>query len=140
MTEFSGIGSGEPYPPGGYPPPPPYPGYIAPAAGPRNGLGLASLLTGIVALVATVSVLGGLMLGIVAVGTGVSARRRVKRGEATNGGQAMFGILFGIVATVASGLVFAVLIWGLATDQFNENYQHCLGEQNGHAEYCQQYR
>jgi hypothetical protein len=23
---------------------------------------------------------------------------------------------------------------------FNEDYQHCLGEANGHAEYCQQYR
>ena len=63
-----------PYPPapyggGGYPPPPPQPyaGYTPPPTGPRNGLGVASLVIAIVGLLSSFSVAGGVILGIVAV-------------------------------------------------------------------------
>lgn len=125
--------------PGAYgaPPQPYYAGFIPPPTGRRNGLGSGSLVLGLVALVATVTIFGGAVLGIAAAVMGFVARRRVKRGEATDGGLAMAGIVLGIVAAVV-GLFIIWLAFG--TDLFNENYQHCLGEQNGHAEYCQQYR
>ncbi len=133
MTDSSGRPFGEP----AGAPQPYYPGFIPPVTGRRNGLGIGSLVLALVALVATVTIFGGPILGIAATAMGFTARRRVKRGEATGGGVAMAGIVLGIVAVVV-GLFTIWLAFG--TDLFNENYQHCLGERNGHAEYCQQYR
>jgi hypothetical protein len=124
--------------PGAYVPPlQPYPGVMPPPTSRRNGLGTGSLVLALVALVATVTIFGGAILGIAAAAMGLVARRRVKRGEANDGGVAMAGIVLGIVAAV----VGLFIIWvAFGTELFNETYQHCLGEQNGHAEYCQQYR
>lgn len=105
-------GSYEPYEPypgagGGYPG---YPGYpVGPYGGwtpaPRNGYGLTSLVLGIVGSVLSVmcffAVLGA-PLGIAAVVFGIVGRRIAKRGEATNPGQALSGLILGIVATVLS--------------------------------------
>lgn len=96
------------YPPGPYPgayPPPPmpygdyYPG--APVAA-RNGMGVAAVVIGVIALVASCSVAGGLILGITAIILGFLGRTRVKRGEANNGGVALTGIILGAVAVVVS--------------------------------------
>jgi hypothetical protein len=138
MTEFSDAGSGYPYPPGAYPPP--YSGPVPPAASPRNGLGVASLIVGIVAVVTSWTVVGGLALGVVAAIIGLVARGRFKRGEATGGGAALIGTLLGIAAAGLSGVLLAILIVGYATGELNEDYQHCLGEHNGMAQYCSQYR
>jgi hypothetical protein len=104
---------------------------------------VASLVIGIVALV-TSPLCVGVGLGIAAVAMGLAARRRVKRGEAAQGGVALAGIVLGILATVVGlavgAILGAILVFGIATDQFNEVYQHCLGEHNGHTEYCEQYR
>jgi hypothetical protein len=133
MTDPSGRPWGEP----DGPPQPYYPGSTPPPSGHRNGLGTGSLVLALVALATTVTLVGGVVLGITAAVMGFVARGRVKRGEATNGGVAMAGILLGILAAV----VELGLIWlAFGTDLFNEDYQHCLGEANGHAEYCQQYR
>jgi hypothetical protein len=97
--------------PGGYPPPPPrpYPGFAAPPSGPRNGLGIAALVIAIIALVFVWSVFGGIIGGIVAVIIGFVGYGRAKRGEATNGGVAIAGIVLGFVAIIAS-LIF-IPIW-----------------------------
>ncbi|MGV0812696.1 DUF4190 domain-containing protein [Mycolicibacterium boenickei] len=97
--------------PGAYPPPPPYGGYpMQPGPrGPANGLGIAALIVAVIGLVLVWSVVGGLMFGITAVILGFLARGRVQRGEATNGGVAMSGIVLGAIACVLS-LVF-VGIW-----------------------------
>ena len=127
-----------PHPPGGYgTTPQAYPGFTPPPAGRGNGLAAGSLVVGLVALVAALTLFGGAILGIAAVMMGFVARRRVKRGEATGGGVALAGIVVGFIATVASLLI----IWlALGTGLFNEDYQHCLGEHNGMAQYCEQYR
>ena len=94
--------------------PPPQPlGDDGPPLRLRNGLGVASLVTAIVAIFpGTLSCVLGPPLGIVAVALGFAARRRVKRGEANNGGMAMAGILLGLVAIVASVvLVFVAYPW-----------------------------
>jgi hypothetical protein len=154
MTEFSDTGPGEPnvplgpppgappyaYPPGGYYPPPPYsrfPPMLTPA---RNGLGTGALITGILAVVTCWTIVGGLAFGIVAAVIGLVARGQVKRGEATNGGAALVGTLLGIAAAGLSGVILAILIVLFQTGVFNEDYQHCLGEHNGMAQYCEQYR
>jgi hypothetical protein len=153
MTEFSDGPSGEvgrpagppegappdPYQPGPYPPgPPPFPGFpLAPAA-PRNGLGVASLVLGILALLAMWTLFGNVALGIIAVVFGATARGRVRRGEATNGGVATAGIVLGIIAAVAPIVILVAL--ALGTDLLNGDYQHCIGYHRGDEQACDQYR
>lgn len=113
--------------PGSYPPPPPqygdYHGYPPPGpATPKNGLGVASL---VVAIIALFSVVGGVVLGVVAIILGFLGRGRVKRGEANNGGIAIAGIVLGVLSIILSIVVIGIAIWG-----FNEvggtDYVECL--------------
>jgi len=117
-----------PYP-GGYPPPPPhvYPGYAPATASPRNGLGIAALVIAIVAVVSSLSVVGGIVLGIVAVILGFAGRTRVKKGEANNGGVALAGIILGFLGIVA-GLV-SIAIWVLfIKDTGAGDYFDCMSK------------
>jgi hypothetical protein len=115
------------YPGGGYPPPPPQPysGYIPPPIGPKNGLGIASLIIAIIGLATSASVVLGIILGIVAVAIGFAARGRVKRGEANNGGVAIAGIVLGFLAVVA-GLVFIPIWIGVFNAVGGGSYVDCL--------------
>ncbi|MGH3960052.1 DUF4190 domain-containing protein [Mycobacterium sp.] len=102
---------------------PPYAGY--PPIRPRNGLGIASLVLAITALLSVWSVVGGIVLGVVAAVLGFVARRRVKRGEANNGGVAIAAIVLAIMAVIV-GMVFAgvwVVFWQEAD---GDNYVDCL--------------
>jgi hypothetical protein len=114
-----------PYP-GSYPPPPPQPyaGYAAPV-GPRNGLGIAALVVAIVGLVFCWTVVGGVILGVTAIILGFVGRGRVKRGEATNGGVAIAGIVLGFLAIVVS-LVFIPIWIGMFEEVGGSDYVDCL--------------
>ncbi len=121
---------------GGYPAPPPgqggYPaqgpgqyGYGgAPMGRPRNGLGIAALVLGILALLTGFFLLGGL-LGIIAIILGFIGRGRAKRGEATNGGMALAGIITGLL-----GLLITIGIIAAGVSVFNskagKDLQSCL--------------
>lgn len=122
-----------PYPPGAYPGAPAYPpyapypppgGYLPPSV-PRNGLGAAALVIAIIALIGSFSVVGGIVGGIVAVVLGLIARGRVKRGEATNGGVALAGVILGVFAVVI-GLVFIAVWISLLREVGAQNYFDCL--------------
>jgi hypothetical protein len=112
--------------PGGYPPPPPQPysGYTPPPSAPKNGLGIAAL---VVAIVALISVVGGVVLGIVAIILGFLGWQRARRGEATNGGIAIAGIVLGILSIIEALVVIALSVW-----VFNEvggtDYMDCLSK------------
>ncbi|NVN50914.1 DUF4190 domain-containing protein [Mycolicibacterium hippocampi] len=114
--------------PGGYPPPPSqygpqYGGYPPPApAAPKNGLGTASL---VVAIISLFSVVGGVVLGVVAVILGFLGRGRVKRGEANNGGIAMAGIVLGVLSIVVSVVAIAIAVWGFR-EVGGTDYVDCL--------------
>lgn len=104
-------------------PPSPYPGN--PHAGPRNGLGITSLVLAIAALLLVWSVVGGILLGAVATVLGLIAQQRVKRGEANNGAIAIAGISLAILAVIV-GLAFAgiwVVFWREAGA---DDYVACL--------------
>jgi heme/copper-type cytochrome/quinol oxidase subunit 2 len=81
----------------------------APAGRSRNGLGVTSLIVGILALVASLTVVGGLMLGVLAAILGVLARAQVRHGQASNGDVAMTGVVLGVLAIVASLII--ALFW-----------------------------
>jgi hypothetical protein len=90
--------------PGGYQPQPQYPGYTPP---PQNGLGVAALVLGILALLSSFTVFGGIGLGIIAVILGIVGRGRVQRGQANNRGVATSGIVLGALGVVASVVFIA---------------------------------
>lgn len=70
---------------------------------PRNEVGVASLLLGLVGLI-TCWMMLGVPFGIAAVVTGDVARRRVGRGEANNPRTALAGMILGVIAILV-GLV-----------------------------------
>lgn len=106
------------------------PGYGAPLSRPRNGLGIAALVLGLLALVLSWTIIGGIVLGLLALILGLLGRARAKRGEATNGGLSLAGIVLGVI-----GLLIAIGILALGVSLFNspagQNYQQCIEESAG---------
>lgn len=106
------------YPAPAYPAPaypPPYyaaPQYATPR--PRNGMGTAALVLGIigVALFWTISI--AIVLGILAIIFGGVGMARARQGIATNRGPALTGLVLGIVALLAPFLliVFSLTVAG----------------------------
>src|SRR3954454_18916002 len=110
-------GQGAPHygapPPYGAPPgqPAPYASggpYGGPAGPPRNGLGTAALVLGIIAIPGILTVVLGIVLGLLALIFGIIGRKRYSRREATNGGAAMAGAILGGVALAVSIILVAV--------------------------------
>lgn len=95
----------------GYPGYPGYGGYGQPGwpQAPANGMGTAAMVLGILAL--TIGWCYGvpaLVLGVLALIFGILGRKRVQRGEANNGGQALAGIIMGSIGIVV-GVAFIAL-------------------------------
>ena len=95
---------------------------------PRNGLGTAALVLGIIGFLLSIIVLGGL-LGIVAVVLGFVALGRVRRGEASNRGVAIAGIVTGALAVLLAGVIVAAgaAFWSDNKDEIND-LQECLDD------------
>lgn len=97
--------------PGQYPYPPP--GYGGYPAAPRNGLGTAGLVLGIIG-----AVIGAFMflfpvafiLGVLAVVFGLIGRSRAKQGQASNKTAATWGFALGVVSLVLSVIGLVVVI------------------------------
>jgi hypothetical protein len=107
------------------------PGWPTGPSGPRNGLGTAALVCGIIGLLLAIVVIGGI-LGIVAVVLGIVALGRVRRGEANNRGVAIAGIVTGALAVVLAGVIIAAgaAFWAENEDEIN-NFRDCLDAADG---------
>ncbi|RPK57467.1 hypothetical protein EES43_21880 [Streptomyces sp. ADI96-02] len=112
----------QPY--GGYPGYNAYPGYDAYGGGPQpwgpapsNGLGTAALVLGIISVGGFCLYGLNIVLGILALVFGIIGRGRAKRGEATNGGMALAGIILGSVGTVIGAAILGLLIWTVANGE-----------------------
>ena len=106
----------------------PYVGQAPAPIAPRNGLGIAALILAIVGLLLCLTVVGGVIVGIVAVVMGFIARGRVNRGEADNGGVALAGIVLGFLSIFAGLACIAIwiLIWW---DIINgSDYVNCMNK------------
>ena len=94
---------------------------------PSNGLGAAAMVVGIL----SIFIPGfGLILGIVAIVLGVVGRKRAKRGEATNEGVALAGIITGAVGTLITAafitaVVVNIIMYGTGT------YTSCVSDAHG---------
>ncbi|RSS86090.1 DUF4190 domain-containing protein, partial [Streptomyces sp. WAC05292] len=81
-------------------------------AQPRNGLGVAALVLGIVAVVGCALNLIAVGLGVAAIVLGVLGRNRAARGEATNGGMALAGLILGVTGALLGALTLAFAVAG----------------------------
>jgi hypothetical protein len=123
--------------PSGYPPPPPQPyaGYPPPPpVGPKNGVGIAAL---VIAIIALLSVVGGVVLGVVAIILGFIGWGRARRGEANNGGVAVAGIVLGFLSIIEAVVVIGLAVWGF--DQVGgTDYVDCLSKAGNDEQAIQQ--
>jgi hypothetical protein len=115
--------------PGGYPTPPPYYGYPPPPAGPKNGLGITSLVLAIIALLSVWTVFVAVVLGPAAVLVGFIGRGRVKRGLANNGGVAIAGIALGALAIIVA-VAFIPIYTVVWKDVGGGDYIDCIQKAN----------
>jgi hypothetical protein len=102
-----------------------------PQTGARNGLGTGALIVGILALVTSWTVVGGIVLGLLAVIFGAVGRGRAKRGEATNGGSAVAGLVLGVVSVIIAVVLLAAgATWFAHHKKDINNLQSCLNNAN----------
>ncbi|MER7520200.1 DUF4190 domain-containing protein [Streptomyces sp. NPDC126499] len=112
------MGAGTSY---GYPPAPAYPGYGTGYGqpgwqqSPSNGMGTAAMVLGIIAVAGFCFYGLGAILGILALIFGVIGLKKANRGEATNRGMAIAGIVLGAIGTLV-GAVVGFLLWAVATN------------------------
>ncbi|MGW2475867.1 DUF4190 domain-containing protein [Streptomyces sp. NPDC001665] len=101
---------------------PGYPGYGNPWGGPApaNGLGIASLVLGIIATAGFCMYGLGIVLGVLALIFGIIGRGRAQRGEADNGGVALAGIILGSIGIVVSAAFLGFFIWLVTNDDFDD--------------------
>lgn len=66
----------------------------------------------------------GIILGILALIFGIIGRGRAKRGEATNGGMALAGIILGSISILISAVFLGFLIWAIANEESGSDYDY----------------
>lgn len=129
---MSGTGSYEPAP--NYQTPPGY--QNPPASRGGSGMAIASLVLGILALITSFTVFGGIVLGLLAVILGVIAMRGINRGLRSGRGMAIAGIVTG-----ALGLILAIVLIAVGVSILNspagKNLQSCLKDANGNQQAVQ---
>ena len=136
------------------PPPPPgwsqqqqQQGYGAPqgyggpvyTSGPQNGLGIAALVLGLLAVVLGLAVIGGL-IGVVAIGLGFAGRGRVKQGIADNKGMATIGIITGFVGFLLACFTVVLLVVGtvsLLHSNTVKDIKQCLSNDKAQQTACE---
>lgn len=110
-----------------------------PGAGPKNGAGTTALVTGIIGALSAVflgwvvvGIIFGIPLGIAALIFGIIGRGKARRGEATNGGAAMTGLILGIVSLLASiGWTVALAFFFNSAHHSLTDYSDCIKKASG---------
>lgn len=87
---------------------------------PRNGFGVAALTLGLVGVLLFWTVLGGAVLGLLALIFGILGYRRGRRGEATNGTLSLVGAVIGAFALVGSAVVLVFAVSVLSSGNYEE--------------------
>ncbi len=104
-----------------------------------GGMATAALVLGILALVTCWTVIGGVLLGLLAVIFGIVGLRRANRGLALGRGRAIAGIILGLLGIVVAGLLIAVGVSLLNSDEA-KTLQSCLkdaGNDQAKVQQCQ---
>jgi len=125
MTEYP--------PPGQYPPSsndyPVPPGAPYRPQGQGRGLAIAALVLGILALLSTPTVLGGVLFGLLGLVFGIIATVKARRGTAAGGGMAITGLILAVLG-LAGGIVVGVVAGNWLADHGGSDYMDCVKQAN----------
>jgi Na+-driven multidrug efflux pump len=106
-------------------------GSFQPRPHPRNELGIAALVVGILAVVFCWFPFAGIVFGVTTVALAIAGRKRIKRGEADNRRTTTIGIALGTAAFVIGGAISAVFLLVVI------DHQNCIDHAKSRAEYGQ---
>ncbi len=90
-----------------------------------SGMATAALVVGILALITSWTVIGGVLLGLLAVILGFLALRKARRGLATGRGRAIAGVILGLLSIAIAVALIAVGVSILNSEEA-QNLQDCL--------------
>ncbi|MBE2315475.1 DUF4190 domain-containing protein [Solirubrobacter sp. CPCC 204708] len=82
------------------------------ASGAKNGMAVAAMIVGILAIPAIIVPILAIILGVVAIVLGAVARSRAKSGGMSGSGQAMAGIVCGAIGIVGAVAIIALAVSG----------------------------
>lgn len=122
--------------------PPGWPQGGAPTTPPRNGIGIAALVLGILAVLTFWLFIGGLF-GLLAIVLGAIGISRVSKGVATNRGVSISGLVLGILGVLGTIAMIALVAFGFSVfqqvddGQFASCMQRAGSDQSAMAQ-CQQ--
>ncbi|MER5258090.1 DUF4190 domain-containing protein [Streptomyces sp. NPDC002855] len=90
-----------------------------------NGLAIAALVLGIAAILLFWTVIGGALLGLLAVILGIIGARKARGGRAPHGMMSIIGAILGALGLIASGVIIAIGASILNSDEF-DNFDDCV--------------
>ncbi|MEU6932219.1 DUF4190 domain-containing protein [Streptomyces sp. NPDC046385] len=106
----------------GYPPASPYPSYGAGYGqpgwqqSPSNGMGTTAMVLGIIAVAGFCMYGLGIVLGVLALIFGIIGMKKANRGEATNRGMALAGVILGSIGILVSAVFLGFMVWVISQD------------------------
>ncbi|MGW7271870.1 DUF4190 domain-containing protein [Streptomyces sp. NPDC054864] len=98
-----------------------------------NGMAVTALVLGIVALVFFWTVIGGVVLGLLALVFGIIGARRARGGRAPYGKMSVIGAVLGALGLIASGVILAIGASILNSDEF-KNFDDCVDHADSQSE------
>ncbi|MGR8009951.1 DUF4190 domain-containing protein [Streptomyces hypolithicus] len=98
-----------------------------------NGLAIAALVLGIAALLLFWTVLGGIVLGLIAVILGIIGARRARGGRAPHGKMSIIGAVLGALGLIASVVIIAIGASILNSDEF-KSFDDCVKQADTQSE------
>ena len=94
-------------------------------AKPGKGLAIAALVLGVLALLSSFTVIGGILFGLIALVLGFIASSKAKKGTAGGRGLAIGGIVTGLLGLIIAGVLIALGAAFLNSDSV-QNLQDCV--------------
>ncbi|CAM5360004.1 hypothetical protein STENM223S_08993 [Streptomyces tendae] len=102
-------------------------------AGRGNGLAVAALVLGILAVLFFWTVIGGAVLGLLALIFGIIGARRARGGRAPRGKMSVIGAVLGALGLVASIVIIAIGASILNSDEFKD-FDDCVQHADSQSE------
>ncbi|MFJ1593437.1 DUF4190 domain-containing protein [Kitasatospora albolonga] len=107
--------------------------YGAPEPARSNGFAVTALILGLLACIFFWTVVGGLILGLLAVVFGILGALRARQGRAPRRGMAIIGAVLGALGLIGSVIILIVGVSFLNSDGF-KNLEECVQKANSQAE------
>ncbi|WP_327233000.1 DUF4190 domain-containing protein [Streptomyces sp. NBC_01317] len=107
--------------------------HTEPAPARSNGLAVAALVLGIAACVLFWTVIGGILLGLAAIVTGILGARRARGGRAPRRTMAIVGAVLGALGLIVSAVIVTVGVSLLNSDEFKD-FNDCVQHANSQSE------